>query len=84
MAVLVGSRSGHCLCASVCVNSNVWGKVEDKIDWFMNSEHENLEKLIQVLFFFAIEQMIQLIRAEIGHKSLVKRLMHCSAKCYCF
>ena len=70
----------RCLCASVCVNADVWGKVEDKIDSFLNSEHETLIKVL----VFAIEQIIQLIRAETRHKSLVKRLIHCSAKCYCF
>jgi len=31
-----------CVCVCVCVFADVWVKVEDRMDMFLNSEHENL------------------------------------------
>lgn len=45
------------------------------MDTVMNSEHENLKKLIK-----DVHTICQLIRADVQQRSLVKRLI----KCYCF
>lgn len=74
MGLVVGSFSSEQIW-TVCVCANVWVKVEDKMDTVMNSEHENLKKLIK-----DVHAICQLVRADVQQRSLVKRLI----KCYCF